>query len=230
MKKLLKDINSNVTETSNVRYFFHFIGKVLLYSIFTLVTLLVTIFIIYFIDKVYNEKSNTGRPPLFNAYVIVSPSMVPTIKINDAVVVVRYNPKKLKVRDIITFSSTDPSYSGMVVTHRIVAKDTSNDGKCVFTTKGDHNNVEDPTLVTEGSLYGKVILKIPKIGYIRSFLTTTTGFLLFVLVPSLVIIILDIVKLLKKIKMYFLLSSSYKDNNIEVNNREKDNNSDIEVL
>ena len=130
MGKLLRQLNSNQKkESSNIKYFFHFVSKALLYSVVCLFFIVIILFLIYFVDKVYNEKKHTGKRPLFNAYVLVSPSMVPTIRINDAVVVFRCNPKNLKVGDIITFSSTDPSYSGLTVTHRIVAKNYTNEKK-----------------------------------------------------------------------------------------------------
>lgn len=224
MGNIIRQLNdNNKKESSNAKFFFHFIGKALLYSIISIFFIVVVLFLVFFIDKVYNEKNHTGKSPLFNAYVIVSPSMVPTIKINDAVVVFRCNPKNLKVGDIITFSSTDPSYSGLTVTHRIVAKNYTKEGKYVFTTKGDHNNTEDAALVQESDIYGKVIFKIAKLGYIRNFLTKPLGFLLFILLPALGIIIYDIIKLIKKLKLYFELKNgkdnilvSKNDDNLEV--------------
>ena len=227
MGKLLRQLNDNKKkESSNLKYFFHFISKALLYTVICLFFIVVILFLVYFVDKVYNEN-HTGKRPLFNAYVIVSPSMVPTIKINDAVVVFRWNPKNLKVGDIITFSSTDPSYSGLTVTHRIVAKNYTKEKKYVFTTKGDHNNTEDSALVQEEDIYGKVIFRIPKLGYIRSFLTKPIGFLIFILLPTLGIIIYDIIKLIKKLKLYFQLKNS-DDSNSVIKDKKQDD--DLEVL
>ena len=46
---------------------------------------------------------------------------------------------------------------------------------------------------------GKVVMRIPKIGYIKYFLVTSYGWILAIVVPSLFIIIMDIYKLVKNI-------------------------------
>ena len=140
---------------------------------------------------------------MFAAFIIVSPSMVPNINVNDAVVIFRSNPKNLKKGDIITFSSGDPNYSGLTVTHRIIGKELTDSGRYVFRTKGDNNNAEDPALVDESKVFGKVFFRIPKLGYIRHLLTTSSGFLILVALPAAAIIIYDVLKLIKKIKQYY---------------------------
>ena len=105
---------------------------------------------------------------------------------------------KLEIGDIITFSSIDPSYPGLTVTHRIVGKEKTSSGKYLFRTKGDNNSVMDPSIVEEGRVYGKVILKIPQLGKVRRFLTTSYGFLFGIVVPAIAIIVFDILKLFRK--------------------------------
>lgn len=192
--------NQEMTTFGKVKYICHFIARAFLYAVFTFFIIFALFMTVYFGDLFYNFSNGNNKLPLFNAYVIVSPSMVPTIMVNDAIVVKREEGLQLDIGDIITFSSADPSYPGLTVTHRIVGKQMSQSGEYIFRTKGDNNNIEDPSLVDEGSVYGKVILKIPKLGYIRNFLLTSYGFIICIVIPSVSIIVLDIVKFLKRKK------------------------------
>lgn len=178
---------------------YHFVAKVFLYSILIILILVAIGFIAYFADLIKNIKSGENKPPLLNAYVIISPSMVPTIKVEDAIIVMRQEPEELEVGDIITFVSSDPRYSGLTITHRIVGIEKSDTGKIFYRTKGDNNNSEDSALVPSDNVYGRVILKIPKIGYIQYVLTQSYGWLVLVVLPCLGIVIYDIIKLFKSI-------------------------------
>lgn len=190
----------NMSIFEKVKYIFHFITQAFLYAIFVFFIIFGVFMAIYFGDLLYNVSHGDHKMPLFDAYVIVSPSMVPTIKIDDAIVIRRESGKKLEVGDIITFSSSDPSYPGLTVTHRIVGKQLSSSGKYLFRTKGDNNSIMDPSIVDEDNVYGKVILKIPKLGTVRRFLTTSYGFIFGIVIPALSIVIFDIFKLFTRKK------------------------------
>lgn len=218
-KKSFKDILKLVYSV------YHFVAKVFLYSILIILILVAVLFTFYFIDIIRNVKSGNPKSPLFGAYVIISPSMVPTIKVEDAIVIMRKEPDELKKGDIITFLSSDPRYSGLTITHRIVGIEKSEKGY-FYRTKGDNNNTEDSALVSSDNVYGKVILKIPKIGYIQYVLTQAYGWVLLVVVPCLGIVIFDILKLIKTVRGQ---NSSNEDEHD--NNKGDDNNSDdIEMI
>lgn len=193
-------VHEDMSTFGKIKFLGHFIVRAFLYAIFSFFIIFGLFMTVYFGDLFYNFSKGNNKLPLFNAYVIVSPSMVPTILVNDAIVVKREAGVKLAIGDIITFSSVDPSYPGLTVTHRIVGRQLSQSGNYIFRTKGDANNIEDPSLVNENSIYGKVILKIPKLGYIRKFLLTSYGFLLGIVLPAATIIIFDILKFIKKCK------------------------------
>lgn len=101
-----------------------------------------------------NEKNNL----IIRAYVIVSGSMEPELSIGDLVVVKQEN--NLKEGDIISFW-----YGESIVTHRIIKIEKEN-GKNIYTTKGDSNNVEDNGTITDENIIGKKIITIPKLGKI----------------------------------------------------------------
>ena len=153
------------------------------------------------IDLFYNLQQGNAKTPLFGFYVIVSPSIFPTINVNDAIVVHRQEGSEIDVGDIITFSSTDSSYPGLTVTHRVVKKDSVDSNSYVFRTKGDNNFSEDPSLVKDENIYGKVIFKIPNVGYVRQFLSTGIGFVLLVVFPCVVIILSEIRRIIRLTKL-----------------------------
>lgn len=215
-----------------IKFFFNFITKIILYFLFIVLIIVGVLFLIYFFDMIYNLKQGTYKPPLFNTYIIVSPSMVPTINVEDAIVIKRENVENLKVGDIITFNSSDPRYSGITITHRIVNVEKAENGKLLFQTKGDANNSVDLAYAKDSDIYGKVIFKIPKLGYVQYFLSQSYGWLLAIVIPCLSVIAYDIVKLLKRIGVSLI---GKKDNKTEKSSKSKkisndgSLNSDLEI-
>lgn len=111
------------------------------------------------------------------------------IEVGDLVFVGRADPEELEVGDVIAYMN-----GGATVTRRITAIDTNTDGDLLFTTKGDANNAEDTTPVTEEQLVGIYRWRIPKVGDFALFLQTPLGMLLFVGVPVLAFLIYDIIR------------------------------------
>ena len=111
------------------------------------------------------------------------------IEVGDLVFVGRAAPEELEVGDVIAYMN-----GGATVTHRITAIDTNTDGDLLFTTKGDANNAEDTTPVTEEQLVGIYRWRIPKVGDFALYLQTPLGMLLFVGVPVLAFLIYDIIR------------------------------------
>ena len=171
----------------------------ILYVILILLVLIFFLFFFYFVDLLYNISSGEDKPPLFDAYIIVSPSMVPTINVEDGIIIQRIEPEHIKQGDIISFLATESYYRGKVITHRVIGIEKSSDGKLLFRTKGDHNNVADSFLVNEENVYGKVIFRIPMLGYIRQFLSTYFGLILCIVIPFLYLILSEVVRVRRMI-------------------------------
>lgn len=176
----------------DIRYASYFVVRSFLIAILCTMTLTSIAFLLYFGDMLLSVKEGNYKNPLFGAYVIVSPSMVPTIKINDAIVIKRIDNDKYKVGDIITFSSEDVNYQGKAVTHRIVDKKNYSSNQSIYTTKGDNNLVVDPANVKTSAIYGKVLFKLPGIGYAQSYLSKPINFFLCILIPAIIFIIYDL--------------------------------------
>ena len=181
----------------------HFISTVLLYTILALVGIIVIMFAAYFIDQQIGKKNGESRTPLFGAYVIVSESMVPNINVYDAVITMRASEEDIKVNDVITFISKEIDTKGTPITHRVVGivyDDQVKKTKVVgYRTKGDHNNTQDFAIIAPNEVLGKMVLRIPYVGYIQRFLTQPIGWLIVIVIPCIIIIAGDVNKIRKSI-------------------------------
>lgn len=93
----------------------------------------------------------------YYAMAVGSGSMEPVIKVADAVVVEK--TFDLKMGDILVHK-----HGGKIVLHRIIKIEKVFDDYCYY-TKGDANNSEDNYLICKEQILGKVIFKIPAIGW-----------------------------------------------------------------
>lgn len=186
---------------------------VLSYALFIWLLLVGIALLVYVLDiKIRAAKGDTS-PPKYGAYVVLTGSMLPEIQVYDVVITKKQDAKDLQEGDVITFASSDARFAGTVITHRIIKKNYSSKNKSyTFQTKGDNNNVADSALVTPENIYGKVILKIPKLGYLRDFLASDGGWILVILFPCLAVVAYDVVKISKGLK-----KKNYK--NIKVQSR-----------
>ena len=177
-----------------------YIISVLSYSIFIFLLLIGITLALYLADIKIRAAKGDYSAPVFNAYVVLSGSMVPEIQIKDVVVTKKVSEDKLEVNDIITFVSPDERHGGISITHRIIDKYYDESiGSYTYRTKGDANNVADSVLVPNSNVLGKVILKIPKLGFIQEILSTTGGMIILILIPCLAILSYDIMKILRNI-------------------------------
>ena len=179
---------------------FRYIVSVISYAIFIFLLLIGGTLLLYVADIKIRASKGDYTAPVFNAYVVLSGSMLPTIQVRDIVVTKKIPEEKLEVGDIITFVSPDTRFGGISVTHRIIEKlyDES-EGIYKYRTQGDANNVSDTVPVPNENILGKVILKIPKLGYIQDILASKGGLIILVLIPCLAILSYDAVKIFRKI-------------------------------
>jgi signal peptidase len=103
----------------------------------------------------------------FQPSVIASGSMRPTLDVGDIAVTVQTSPENIRVGDIIQFwRQGEPA----PIIHRVIQIDRAV-GVTYIVTKGDANDApDDPITVTQ--TVGKVVLIIPKIGWISIALKT----------------------------------------------------------
>ena len=157
--------------------FFHFITRSVFIFSFIVMGGILFLFFLYFGDLLINSITNTHKKPLFGVYIIASKSMVPSINFQDGIFIKRIQ-SGYQVGDIITFSS-DSYYEGKPITHRIIEK-VKDKKKFIYTTKGDNNSTVDPIEVKEKDIYGKVLFRIPKLGYIQEFFSSFSIYLVLI--------------------------------------------------
>jgi len=114
----------------------------------------------------------------------------PTLHVGDLIVVQRVNPADIRAEpypygDIIVFRK--PGLPDELIVHRAIYKEESN-GKIYFRTKGDGNDYPDTNMVSEDSVIGKVILRVPWIGQIALFMHNSFGVLVIVVVIILLVV------------------------------------------
>ena len=178
-----------------------YINKICSYSCITILVIIGIFFADYFVESSMAKSKGQSYTPRFSLYTIISPSMVPNINVYDTVFAGKVTDySSVKVGDVITFISTSTISYGKTVTHRVTKIVETTDGYEYY-TKGDANMFEDGSTVKSSNIIGRVIFKIPQLGRIQFFLTSTTGWLLCILLPALIIIIFDVIKLNRAIKL-----------------------------
>lgn len=120
---------------------------------------------IVFIFMVISILSNFGLFG-YKFYDVLTGSMSPTINPGSLIIVKEIDDSEVKKGDVITFKGSSTSN---LTTHRVVEVIEKNKN-IKFQTKGDANDVLDPMLVDEGLLVGKVIVDIPYMGKVMSFI------------------------------------------------------------
>ena len=104
---------------------------------------------------------------IHNEYMISyirSPSMEPTYMTGDLVIIKFCSPREIHVGDVIVFRN--PYNPDMLILHRVVAIKRDG-GSIYFLTKGDNNPDIDPWGWVPGNLLiGKLVARVPYIGYI----------------------------------------------------------------
>ena len=190
----------NVKIVKKKENFFKFSVSVLSYALFIWLMLVGGTLLLYVADIKIRAAKGDYSAPMFNAYVVLSGSMMPEIKVKDIVVTKKTSSEDLEVGDIITFIAPDARFGGISITHRIMEKYYDESvGNYTYRTKGDANNVADASLVPNSNVLGKVILKVPKLGYLQDLLASKGGLIIVVLIPCLAILSYDIMKILKKL-------------------------------
>lgn len=185
-----------------------------IYKVVSKIALYFLIFVALFLlyvgvsTKLYKEKGDKFKP-MFSLYSIISPSMHPTIKVYDIIIDKKIDsPTEIKKGDIITFLSTSSYSQGLTVTHRVTDVIVDENGKYQYQTKGDNNMSPDAAYAPYENVLGKVVFKVPQFGRVQDFLANRHGWILAVIIPALIIIIKDIIKLSKLAQVQSKASST----------------------
>jgi signal peptidase I len=118
------------------------------------------------------------------SYVVRSGSMAPAIGSGDVLVTRPMDPLQARVGQIVTFK--DPDGSGRLLTHRVRAVHWAGD-QVNFVTQGDANTGQERWSVPVDGRIGRVLYRIPKLGYALVWAQGPVGRIGLVVVPALLL-------------------------------------------
>ena len=144
------------------------------------------------IIKSYTNKDEVPSIGGYLPLIVLTDSMADEILSGDLIVCHTIDAEDVKEEDIISFF--DPAGNGQsIVTHR-VKKIIEEDGEIKFLTRGDNNNTDDKELVPADKLVGIYKMRIAGAGHVAMFMQSTTGLVVCVVLPIVLIVGYDIIR------------------------------------
>lgn len=134
--------------------------------------------------------SLAGYTPL----TVASDSMSPTFRAGDLIIIRKCDPETLKEGDIVTFH-TIINNEFALNTHRITEIQDLG-GARNYVTKGDNNELADIHMIADGDIVGKYVCHLAGFGKVMSFLSSSLGFLLVIVLPLLIFFIYQVYHLI----------------------------------
>lgn len=135
----------------------------------------------------------------FKTFVIVSPSMKPSLQVGDVILTKTIEAKNIKVSDVITYEGESAEFKGKFITHK-VNQIATEEGDLIFYTKGTNNILVDPVAVYPDQIQGKVIYKFFVLSLISKIIRNTFGFIVFIILPLSILFIFEIMDIRKELR------------------------------
>ena len=178
---------SAAEETSTLHKTLTVIGTILCIILLPILIINITLIV-----KSYTNKDAVPDVGGWFPLIVLTDSMYPEIKSGDLIINKTVDPEAVQVGDVISFF--DPAGNGTtIVTHRVVEVVDENGAK-MFRTRGDNNNTDDRLLVGAQDIVGTYQNRIPGAGNVALFMQTTTGLIVCVVMPILLIVGYDIIR------------------------------------
>jgi signal peptidase len=131
--------------------------------------------------------------------IVLSGSMEPTLRVGGLVYIDTHaKPEDVRIGDIITFDGL-AAFHGSNVTHRVVDITRDEDGRLLFVTKGDANDVADQQPVPAANLVGKEVFHTARIGHASNWLRQKNNFYLMIWVPAALIVATELLSIAKEV-------------------------------
>ena len=157
-------------------------GVILVAALYTVVTLAT------------RDEANVSSIAGFSPLVVKTDSMSPTFNADDLILIHTTDPSTLQVGDIVTFHTIiNNEYA--LNTHRI-ADIAENNGVRSYTTKGDNNAIADQHIIADGDILGKYVTRVPGVGRLINFLSSSVGFLVVIVLPMLLFFVYQVYHLI----------------------------------
>lgn len=178
---------SNKEKTTTRHKSLTIVGTVLCIILIPILAINITLII-----KSYTNKDEVPSLGGYLPLIVLTDSMYPEIQGGDLIICHKGEPEEVEVGDIIAYF--DPAGNGTsIVSHR-VTEVMNADGQIAWITKGDANNTADAIPVTEDDLVGEYIKRIPGAGNIAMFMQSTTGLIVCVVLPIILLIGYDVIR------------------------------------
>ena len=161
-------------------------------TILCVILIPILIFNVTLIIKSYTDKDSVPNVAGWFPLIVLTDSMYPEIESGDLIICREIDPADVAEGDVISFF--DPAGNGTaIVTHRVV--EIVREGNALmFRTRGDNNNTDDKLLVGPQDIVGTYKTRIPGAGNVALFMQTTTGLIVCVVLPILLLVGYDIVR------------------------------------
>ena len=187
MRKEKAPVNKTEERGSAVNRALTVIGTVLCVILIPILIINCTLIVKSFTDKEAVPDVG-GWFPL----IVLTDSMYPEIKSGDLIICHTVEAEEVAVGDVISFF--DPAGNGTsIVTHRVV-EIVDESGALMFRTRGDNNNTDDKVLVGADDLVGTYQSRIGGAGNVALFMQTTTGLIVCVVLPIILLVGYDIIR------------------------------------
>lgn len=138
-------------------------------------------------QRIFGSNKSFFGYRIFN---IITSSMQPELKVGDIILVKETDYDKIKIGDNITYKGMSEDLKDKIVTHK-VKNIIEENGKKIFYTKGINSDTVDPA-VYEEQVYGVVKYKFIILSFIHSIITSKLGFIFFIVIPLLYILVMEI--------------------------------------
>ena len=139
----------------------------------------------------------------YRAYIVLSDSMSATdFDAGDLILVKQVDPNTLQPGDIIAYTSQNSENYGETVTHKIRSLTTNENGEPGFITYGTTTNTDDEAVVTFPFILGKYEMRLPKVGTFFQFVRSTTGYIVCILVPFMILILYQGLNCVRAFRLY----------------------------
>lgn len=112
------------------------------------------------------------------------------------------DPATLQEGDIITFQSLNSDSYGEIITHKIRRLTTDENGSPAFITYGTTTDTDDIAPVTYSFVLGKYSGKLKGVGKFFTFLKTTPGYIVCILIPFLTLILVQGINSIRLFRSY----------------------------
>ncbi len=162
---------------------------------------LIGLFILLMVSVlVMRLKGNNPHIFGYSLYVIISPSMEPSLEVGDVILSKKIKDySDLEVNDVVTYRGEVGSYKDKIITHQII-EIIEADGHYRFKTQGTKEGAQVDPEISEDQLISKMLFEVPLLGSFMSLMNNRIVFFFVIIVPLAVMLVLEFKNFVKVLK------------------------------